>query len=234
MQDTPRRETLTKQITRKLVHRISSGDYNVGDKLPSEQELIGEFAVSRTVIREAVASLRAAGLVSTHHGIGAFIIHRPTNPPFSIDSEMLGMAEEVIAALELRIALESEAAALAAARRDDATIARLEENLERMKAVVDTGEDTLADDLEFHRIVAEATGNVHFVNLFNYLGEMVIPRARLQTFTLVGLTRTEYLARILNEHHQIAAAIIRQDVEGSRAAMRVHLVDSRERLRKSL
>lgn len=215
-----------------LIERISAGQYKLGEKLPSEQELIEEFAVSRTVVREAVASLRAAGLISTHQGVGAFITQKPSSRPFTIDPDALGLAEKVIAVLELRIALESEAAALAAWRRSDADIAKLQENLDKMEASIASDEDALQDDLEFHRTIAMATGNVHFVNLFNYLGEMVIPRSRLQTFQLDGMTRIDYLQRVHREHTRIASAIMKSDVEGARAAMRVHLTDSRERLRR--
>lgn len=227
-----RKETLTGQVIRVLSERVLSGEYKLGEKLPTEQRLIEEFSVSRTVVREAVASLRAAGLVSTQQGVGAFVLSTQPAARFEIDQSLLGMVEEVSAILELRIALESEAAALAAARHTAADLASIDGSLERMAAAIAKGEDALQPDLQFHRAVATATRNPHFVNLFSYLGELVLPRAQLQTFKLGGTTRIDYLQRVNREHQSIASAIARSDVEAARAAMRLHLSDSRERLRR--
>lgn len=226
------KQTLTGQVSRSLSERISSGRYKPGDKLPTEQQLIEEFSVSRTVIREAVASLRAHGVISTRQGVGAFVLNRQSNPNFQIDQSLLNMVEEICAVLELRIALESEAAALAATRRTEDDIAAIHNAMSDMKAAIAQDSEALEPDLGFHRAIATATGNVHFVNLFSYLGELVIPRSRLQTFKLDGMSRTEYLERVHGEHQQIASAVIRGDAEAARAAMRLHLADSRERLRR--
>jgi GntR family transcriptional repressor for pyruvate dehydrogenase complex len=226
------KQTLTGQVTRALAEQISSGHYKPGEKLPTEQQLIEEFNVSRTVIREAVASLRAAGVVNTRQGVGAFVLNRQANTNFQIDESQLGMVEEISAVLELRIALESEAAALAATRRTEADIKSINASLDDMKAAIAANENALEADLRFHRAIATSTGNVHFVNLFGYLGELVIPRARMETFKFVGLSHSEYLERVHQEHMQIAAAVVRGDAEAARAAMRLHLADSRERLRR--
>src|SRR5262245_56558443 len=75
-----RRETLTSQLVRALTTRISQGELKPGDKLPTEQELIESFAVSRTVVREAISSLKATGLVTTQQGVGAFVREPPPVP----------------------------------------------------------------------------------------------------------------------------------------------------------
>jgi DNA-binding transcriptional regulator YhcF (GntR family) len=109
-----RRETLTSQLTKTLTERIAKGALKPGDKLPSEQELIEQFGVSRTVVREAISSLRAAGLVATQQGVGAFVQAAAASQPFRIDENSLDLIKEVINVVELRIGLEAEAAALAA------------------------------------------------------------------------------------------------------------------------
>jgi DNA-binding FadR family transcriptional regulator len=228
-----RKETLARQVARILADRIASGDSQVGGRLPTEQELIDEFSVSRTVVREAIAQLRALGLVTIQHGVGAFILPKP-NAPFRIDQELLGITEEILAVLDLRIALESEAAALAAVRREREDIAKMEQSLAAMAAAIEAGEDSLEADLGFHRAIAAATRNAHFINLFNYLGELVIPRSRLQTFKLGGMTRADYVQRIHSEHLAIADAIKWNDEERARAAMRAHLSGSKDRLRRHM
>lgn len=229
-----RRETLTSQLVRALTERIAKGDLKPGDRLPSEQDLIAEFNVSRTVVREAISSLKAAGLVATQQGVGAFVQPGALAAPFRIDESSLDVVKEVIAVLELRIGLEAEAAALAAQRRQPQHVEAMREALDRMAAAIEASEDAVAPDFDFHRTIAEATGNPHFTHLFGYLGALLIPRARVQTFRFFAADRTEYLKRVNREHEDIYQAILRQDTDAARSAMRLHLSNSRERLRSAM
>lgn len=234
MAELRRRETLTAKLVQTLGDRIAKGTYPRGDKLPSEIEMIEEFGVSRTVVREAIATLKASGLVSTHQGVGAFVLQSDIVQPFRIEEAHLDVVKEVLSVLELRIGFEAEAAALAAQRRQESHLVALRASLERMQRAIAVGEDAVEADLDFHRAIAEATENRHFVNFFNYLGALLIPRTRLQTFRLQDQSRTAYLERVNGEHEAIFQAIERQDSDSARAAMRVHLAGSRERLRLSL
>ncbi len=228
-----RRETLTSQLVTALRGRIESGEFPPGAKLPSEQELIESFGVSRTVVREAISNLKAGGLVATRQGVGAFVqVPAPTPiAPFRIDEADLGIVYEVISVLELRIGIETEAAALAAQRRKETHIAAMRAALERIAAAVEAGEDAVSHDLDFHRAIAEATGNRYILELFEYLGSVLIPRTHVQTFKLASEPRDAYLRRINDEHWGLFDAIVRQDGDAARAAMRLHLTGSRERLR---
>ena len=132
-----RHETLTSQLVKALTERIDKAVFKPGDKLPSEQELIEEFGVSRTVVREAISSLRAAGLVATQQGVGAFVLQSTKRRPFRIDEAGLDLLKEVIAVLELRICLETEAAGLAAQRRDAGQLSALRGALDRMAAAIE-------------------------------------------------------------------------------------------------
>jgi len=228
-----RRETLTSQLTKALAERIAQGHIRPGEKLPSEQELIDEFGVSRTVVREAISSLRASGVVSTQQGVGAFVVQPEAAPAFRVDEANLGALNEVVAVLELRISVEAEAAALAAQRRTPEQLATMRDALDRMATSIADGEDAIGPDLDFHRTVAEATGNRYFLHLFNYLGSLLIPRTRVQTFQLEGASRRQYLDRVNGEHNAIYQAIADQDPDSARGAMRVHLTGSRERIRRA-
>lgn len=234
MAELRRRETLTTRLVTLLTDRIADGTYPRGEKLPSEQEMIDEFGVSRTVVREAIATLKAGGLVSTHQGVGAFVLQAETVPPFRIEETQLDVVREVLSVLELRIGFEAEAAALAAQRRQPQHLAAMRTALDQMKRAIAEGEDAVEADLAFHRAIAEATENKHFLNFFNYLGALLIPRTRLQTFRFHDQSRAAYLERVNGEHDAIYYAIERQDGDSARAAMRVHLAGSRERLRVSL
>ncbi|WP_291005088.1 FadR/GntR family transcriptional regulator [Ferrovibrio sp.] len=229
-----RRETLTSQLVKSLTDRISRGELRPGDKLPSEQELIEAFGVSRTVVREAISSLRASGLVETQQGVGAFVQQAALAQPFRIDETGLNVLKEVINVLELRIGLEAEACALAAQRRQPEHLEAMRVALDAMESAIDAEDDAVSPDLDFHRTIAEATGNSHFTHLFSYLGQLMIPRTRVQTFRFFADDRADYLRRVNREHEDIYQAIARQDSDAARSAMRLHLSNSRERLRRAM
>ncbi len=225
----PPRQSLTSMLVEAVTERIQGGQYRKGDQLPTEKELIEEFGVSRTVVREAIANLKAGGLVTTRQGKGAFVLDEGVRA-FRISEEHLTAMEEVLEALELRIAIESEAAALAARRRAPEDLARIVEACEAMDRAIEAGEPTVDLDIAFHRAIAQATGNRHFLGLFNYLGEVLVPRARVPTHEYDAKTLQDYMRRISGEHHQIVAAIANGDSDAARAALRMHLGGSRDRL----
>lgn len=234
MSELRQRETLTSQLSKALRARIDSGEMKPGDKLPSEQELVERYGVSRTVVREAISSLRASGFVATQQGVGAFVLQRAGWPALPAGETNPDLLHEIINVLELRIALEVEAAALAAQRRKPEHLEHMRRALDRMAEMIEASEDAIAPDLRFHQAVAEATGNSHFTHLFSYLGALLIPRARAPTFRFYSADPVEYLLRVNREHEEIFQAINRQDSDTARSAMRLHLSNSRERLRGRL
>lgn len=230
-----RSRTLASELVDALAERIRSGGLAVGDKLPTEAAIVERYGVSRTVVREAISRLQAGGLVETRHGIGTFVIGSEEQPsgPFGIAAEQVDTLRQVIAVLELRIGVEAEAAALAAARRTDENLAALREAQAAFADAVERGVDSVPPDRRFHLGIAEATQNAHFVALIEQVGAMLIPRARINTALLAGEGRRQYLARVLAEHESVLVAIADRDPEAARAAMRTHLANSRERLRRA-
>ena len=230
----PRRTRgLVFEIVDALVADIRQGQLHPGDKLPTEAEFMARFEVSRTVVREAISKLQASGLVETRHGIGTFVIEPPDTRNFKIAPEDFATVADVIALLELRISLETEAAGLAAQRRTPANLAQLELALKNFKDAIPLESDGVPADFQFHMEVARATGNQHFADLMTYLGTMIIPRTRVKTLENVPEGRLAYLLKVHGEHESIYHAIRDQDSDSARAAMRTHLSNSRERLRKS-
>jgi GntR family transcriptional regulator, transcriptional repressor for pyruvate dehydrogenase complex len=139
----------------------------------------------------------------------------------------------VIAMLELRLGLETEAASLAAQRRSDADLLEMRAALDDFAAAVQAGRDAVAADFRFHLEIARATQNVHFGDLMATLGASMIPRARLDTPVPLTDERRDYLRRVHGEHESIFDAIAAQDSDAARAAMRTHLSNSRERRRRA-
>lgn len=231
----PRRPRgLVPEIVSALQADMAEGRLAPGDKLPTEAALMERFDVSRTVVREAISHLQAAGRVATRHGIGTFVTqHAEPAPTFRIAPEDFATVADVISLLELRISLESEAASLAAQRRDDASLSAMAAALASFEAAIRADSDAVPSDFQFHMEVARATGNRHFADLMTYLGTVIIPRTRLKTAADAPEGRLAYLERVHHEHESIYRAIRERDAEAARAAMRTHLVNSRERLRRA-
>ena len=221
------------QLVHAMTEQIRSGRLKAGDKLPTEAAIMKDFGVSRTVVREAISRLQASGWVDTRHGIGTFVLQQSNHPSFRISAEHMGTLREVIALLEFRISIETEAAALAAVRRTPENLTELQAALLEFNNAIDEGRDAVTADHRFHQEIARATQNHHFTDLMNSLGAGVIPRARISSILSTDPERVSYLKRVNQEHESIYNAIADQDVEAARAAMRTHLANSRERLRKS-
>ena len=233
-QTTSRRRprTLALELVESLGDRISSGQLAPGTQLPTESGLMVEFGVSRTVVREAISRLQAAGLVATRHGVGSFVVGAGNASVFRIEPQQLATLRDVVAVLELRIGVETEAAGLAAQRRSDTNLTAMRAALDSFAQALDAGQDAVAADFQFHSEIARATQNGHFANLLATLGSMIIPRARLDPGGAADAARQTYLRKVNAEHESIFDAITNGDTEAARAAMRTHLANSRERRRK--
>lgn len=224
--------TLVGQVAEALREAVTSGPYKPGDKLPSEARIAASHGVSRTVVREAIAALRSDGLVEPRRGAGVFVL-QPAEPlplPFqNIDS---GRLSSIIALLELRSAVEVEAAGLAAIRRSPAQEEKILDAHRAVGQCIANGEATSAADFELHLAIAEATNNPRFSEFLTMIGQNAIPRA--------ALTRAEpdtakpYLDQLHAEHARIVTAISDGDPDGARKAMHDHLQGSQRRYRALL
>ena len=228
-----RPRTLALELVASLGDRIRDGRIPPGDKLPTEAAIMAEFGVSRTVVREAISKLQASGLVETRHGVGTFVVGLGDSAAFRVAPEQLATLHDVIAVLELRIGVETEAAALAAARRTERNLLDMRSALDAFGAALAQGRDAVGPDFQFHLELARATQNPRFVELMGSLGAMIIPRARLGAQVALSAEQHAYLQRANTEHESIFDAIANQDAEAARAAMRTHLANSRERRRRA-
>ena len=225
-----RSRNLTHNLVAEISERIRGGTIQPGDKLPTEAAIMAEHGVSRTVVREAISRLQAAGLVETRHGIGTFVLNTPSDGKFRIDPATIVTLRDVIALLEFRISVEVETAGLAALRCTKEQLTAMREVLTALQSN-NQSNSSVASDFKFHVLIAEATANPYFTDILNHLGTTIIPRTRVNTAHLTGSDQSKYLQRVHREHEDIYAAIARGDSVGARAAMRLHLTNSRERLR---
>ena len=220
----PRPRSLAQDVLDTLTEQIRSGALAPGVKLPSEFELTRSHGVSRTVVREAILRLQASGLVETRQGIGTFVLDNSERPLELESTRSLG-GRDVFAILELRTCIETEAAGLAAQRAGARDLENILHALQAIEARAARGEDASAEDFQFHLQIARATRNPYLVDVLSQLDPSMSPRANLDP--------QRYLSRVNHEHTDIYEAIARGEAEGARAAMRMHLINSRERLRRS-
>ena len=192
--------------------------------------MIAATGVSRTVVREAVAALRAERLVVTRQGVGAFVADN-IRRPFRIDFDQLSSLREVLDVMELRTALEIEAAGLAADRGSAEAVEKIEACYRAIDAAIQRGDLAVDQDFAFHCAIAEATGNPQFKRFLEYLGRFVIPRQTVWGQSAPVLSRT-HLNIFQKEHREILQAIKSGAVPKARAAMRRHLLNSRKRHEK--
>jgi DNA-binding FadR family transcriptional regulator len=227
-----RSRNLSQELANLLDAQICEGQLSPGAKLPSEAQIMKAHGVSRSVVREALSHLQANGKVITRQGIGTFVCEPKIRLSGMIDPSSIETLQDVISMIEVRISLESEAAALAAQRRSDAHLAQLRALLDQMQARAQAAAPSEDLDMEMHLLIAQATGNRYFTEIMSCLSRELIPRMRLNKTFNKSVLSQPYLERRDAEHEDIYSAIARQDAIGAAAAMRLHLSNSRERLIK--
>lgn len=225
-------QSRTSDLVRMLSEDIRSGRIKPGEKLPTEQEIVKLTGVSRTVVREAVAALRAEGLVVTRQGVGAFVTAAPGQGMFRIATEEVTSVERVLQILELRVGLEVEAAGLAAMRATPEAVAAIREQHNEFFEGARRGELVIGADYAFHKAICEATGNAYFARILSSLGQIVIPRQSQASSIPTEEERVAYLTMVASEHGEILDAISRRDEARARQAMRFHLTKSYDRYRE--
>ncbi len=218
---------LADRVAAILSEEIESGRLAEGDKLPTEVELVKQLGVSRTVIREAVSRLRSAGLVEPRQGRGVFVMPRRTRP-LDLEADASGTKSKVLQIVEVRRAMEGEAASLAATRASAEDIARMRQSLAAIDEAVAAGGDGVDEDLAFHQSIAESTGNTVMVSTVRYLGEVL--RSGIRVTRANEARRNDFIEAVRVEHHAILAAIESGDAQAASTAVRRHMKHAASRL----
>ena len=219
-------ESRVETIFKVLRGEILAGAWPTGARMPTEREMVARFGASRVAVREAVASLRSVGLVTSRRGSGVFV----TAPPAS-DSPVAGSHADALDSLELRLAIETEAAGLAALRRTPSQLDEIAEHLATMNADIADGRPAPDADWGFHLAVATATGNRHFVRFMEGLGPRAIPRSVAPRAVSLTPADARRESKLLEEHFAVFRAISDRNPDAARAAMRAHLDGAMARYR---
>ncbi|MEU3370715.1 FadR/GntR family transcriptional regulator [Streptomyces sp. NPDC006711] len=208
------RQSLVDTVVDQLRAQLTSGDWAVDDRIPTEHELAEQLGVGRNTVREAVRVLVHAGLLESRQGNGTFV--RSTADPAAVLQQI--RAADALDVLELRVALEAEAARLAAERRDTSDMVALRGVLRTLREHGDRAADA---DMAFHMSVVQATHNAAFIEVYRFFSTQVHE-------SLVTSLRDEEMPPIdLDTHEALVDAI-----ESGDPAAAEHAV--RELLRKPL
>ena len=219
-------ENLPQRVVALLVRDIETGVLEPGGRLPTEQQLSAKLGVSRKVIREAIAQLRADGLVEARQGVGAFVLAPEQRAAIRIDRQALQEAGNIERLFELRSILETEAARLAATRCSAVQLSAIKGHLDRMGGEEKWEEGSIDADLAFHREIARATDNSYILSFISFVCEQIrqtIYIAR-QTNPLHDLVRVN-----VGEHVRIYEALRARDPAAAADAMREHIRGAAER-----
>lgn len=218
---------LPSRVAAFLSREIASGRLQAGERLPTENDMARRFGVSRNVIREAVSQLRADGVVQARQGVGAFVLAPERRSAIRIDIDELKDSANMERLFELRRILETESAALAASRCDDAALRSIKTALDRMSGEERWEDGSIEADLAFHREIAQSTGNDFIHTFVCFICERIrksIHYAR-QTNPLQKLIEIN-----VGEHVEIYRALEAHDPVAAREAMRSHITGAAERV----
>ncbi|NDZ17222.1 GntR family transcriptional regulator [Variovorax sp. WS11] len=221
-------DRLSDRLAARLCAQIESGALIPGDRLPTEQQLAASHGVSRTVVREAVHQLKSKGMVRSRQGLGVFVAPPPQHQALAFDPAVLGSVQAVVHVVEVRRVLEGEIAALAAERATRTQIAALRRSLKAIDAAVADGRDGVAEDLAFHRVIGESTGNPQFRLLLGFLEQYLREGMRITRGN--EARRMDFMVAVQREHRAIFEAIAARNPAAARHRAIDHLIRGEQRL----
>ena len=223
--------TLADHVTSVLAQQIRGGEFAPDARLPSEMELTERFAVSRTVIREAISRLKSEGLVGSRRGSGTVVLPVTQTTPFRLDlggDDGRDSIQAVLRVIELRRGVEGEMAALAAQRRSKAQNQAIELALQAIDAAAAAGRDGVQEDFAFHAAISNASHNPLYTSLVQFLSQFL--HAAIRVARMNEARSSEFVQQVRAEHAALAAAISAGDADAARTAALLHMENSAKRI----
>ena len=209
------RPRLYEQVVQQILAWVEDNGLGVGDRLPPERELASRLGVSRATVSQALVAMEVVGVVAVRHGDGAVIMD--ASGTSKVVDALHRHAERIPDVIEAREALECKLAALAAVRRTEEDLARIDEAIEEMAADIDRGGRGLEGDELFHAAVTAAGHSGLLQRLMHEISDLV-RETRIESLSQPGRPRES-----LEGHRLIADAIRSQDGAEAAAAMRKHI-----------
>lgn len=212
----PKRLSLVEQVTKQIEKLIQQGFWKVGERLPAEKELMDQFDVSRNTLREAIRALVHVGLLSTKQGSGTLVTSTS-----ALDAVLANHIkhQSLLQILEVRRALESEAAYLAAERRTDDDILKMNEYIKACEQAVNSNdtESFLKADFQLHHVIVSSSKNNILIDLYSSLNDSLY-YSIAQNMYDIGMNNNENYI-----HHQLFSAIQSQHADKARKIVNNYL-----------
>lgn len=206
-------------IIQQIRELITSGQLTPGDRLPPERKLAETLGVSRSHVREALRKLEFYGILKTLPQSGTIVSGMGISALEGLITDVLKLENSDFASLvETRLILETEAASLAALRRNDDDIQAIKQALDNHERKVKAGEIAIEEDLMFHLKIAESSKN----NVLKSLMLIITPDI-INSFNSLGVCEDGRSHQALEEHRVIMHAILNQEPDIARKAVKKHL-----------
>ena len=209
------RTRLYEQVAEQISEWVRANGLRAGDRLPPERELAARLGVSRATLSQALVALEVVGAVTVRHGDGTVLTGRPS--PARILEAIRAHAHRLPEIIETRDALETKIAALAAGRRTEEDLARIDDALAVMAADVAAGGRGVEGDERFHGAVTAAAHSLLLARLMGEISDL-IRESRIESLSQPGRPRAS-----LAGHRAIAEAIRAGDPAAAAAAMHAHV-----------
>jgi GntR family transcriptional repressor for pyruvate dehydrogenase complex len=209
------RPRLYEQVAQQILTWVRDTDLKAGDRLPPERDLAARLGVSRATISQALVAMEVVGIIHVRHGDGAVLVD--SSGASRVVEALRRHAQQLPDVIDAREALESKLAALAAVRRTDEDLARIDAALEDMERDVRAGGRGVEGDESFHTAVTAAGHSPLLHRLMNEIRDL-IRETRIESLSQPGRPRES-----LEGHRAIADAIRNQDPDAAAAAMRAHV-----------
>ena len=201
----PIKQSLPKQISIQIEKAIKDGIFKVGEKIPSEPELVKSFEVSRNTIREAIQSLIQAGVLESRQGNGTYVL---TNDRFEANILTRLSSSKISEVHEVRISLEKEIVKLAALRRTQEDLINIKKALDEKNSIKDNIQENSKADFEFHLCIAKACHNSIFYDLYKSISQYIC--TSIQERLELTFMEEENIAAL---HTDLYEAIFSQDTK---------------------
>ena len=208
------RSRLYEQVAEQITTWISENGLKPGDRIPPERELAQRLGVSRATLSQALVALEVIGVVAVRHGDGTVVTQSRSR---RIVEAIRAHADRIPEIIDTRDALETKIAALAAARRTDEDLARIDEALGAMEADIEAGGRGVEGDERFHGAVTTAAHSLLLARLMDEIGDL-IKETRIESLSQPDRPRAS-----LAGHRAIAEAIRAQQPEAASEAMHAHV-----------
>lgn len=215
-----RRQPLAAQAAELLLERIRAGEWPLGHRLPGETVLAPQLGVGRSTLREAIRELAGKGVLDSRQGAGVFVTALDVAEDW--DAVLRGAA--IVSVIEARIAIEAEAAALAATRRAPADLRAIRRALAGRRAPGQTVAEHVDADMAFHRAVIVAAHNDVLTQLF----DSFLPRLRLAMIDMLQLRPLPSEDDDHAAHERLARAIADRKPGAAAEFSRAHLTALKE------